>query len=374
MVDFKLLFSKLEGLTDLETAILLCIVAREHCIIDTERDALDDLENELKLAAENIFALSYSVIRCSPYLSTEEFTSAILSQDGTVKNSGSRSASLLSHSTSRDPGSLRFRNVSPSRGRSRAGIDSRSDVLKVTNIVVARDLDQAPEEVQLQALEILQSRQISTRLGTFNIPSTFVFISLLSTDGRMLSSVLNKHLIDHIFISHYHDPRDGFVNLEGDSGWLVDERNAMRSGDRNAYSSPGNFSRFHLIQNEDVRALRQLVDAVTMSPDMNRYLHNIVVFLRLSREVASGISASATRHFQLLSRCLAPLQQMDFVCPSLVAAAARKVYRHRIVVSKPEDDRSILYGSSLKAVEVLLANATVENTIERVLLQVEAPL
>lgn len=72
--------------------------------------------------------------------------------------------------------------------------------------------------------------------------------------------------------------------------------------------------------------------------------------------------------------CLAPLQQMDYVCPSLVATAARKVYRHRILLSKPEDDRSILYGSNLKAVGLLLADATAENTIERVLSQVEAPL
>lgn len=49
MVEYHALFDKLEGLTDLEAAVLLCIVAREHCIVDTERDAIEDLENELKL-------------------------------------------------------------------------------------------------------------------------------------------------------------------------------------------------------------------------------------------------------------------------------------------------------------------------------------
>lgn len=46
------LSDKLEALTDLETAVLLCIVAREHCIIDTERNAIEDLEDELILVCD----------------------------------------------------------------------------------------------------------------------------------------------------------------------------------------------------------------------------------------------------------------------------------------------------------------------------------
>lgn len=43
------LHEKLEELTDLEIAILLSLVAKQHCIIDTEEDAIDDLEKELRL-------------------------------------------------------------------------------------------------------------------------------------------------------------------------------------------------------------------------------------------------------------------------------------------------------------------------------------
>lgn len=47
-MEYDKVFDKLEELTDLETAVLLCIVADEHCIIDTERTVIDDLESELK--------------------------------------------------------------------------------------------------------------------------------------------------------------------------------------------------------------------------------------------------------------------------------------------------------------------------------------
>lgn len=43
------LLDKVQELSDLELAVLLCLVAQEHCIIDTEPDSLDDLVLELQL-------------------------------------------------------------------------------------------------------------------------------------------------------------------------------------------------------------------------------------------------------------------------------------------------------------------------------------
>ena len=43
------LIDKIHDLSDLELATLICLVAHEHCIIDTEPDFLDDLVLELEL-------------------------------------------------------------------------------------------------------------------------------------------------------------------------------------------------------------------------------------------------------------------------------------------------------------------------------------
>ena len=48
-MDFANFIERITELTDLELAVLLCLVAREHCIVETDRDAFDDLENELRL-------------------------------------------------------------------------------------------------------------------------------------------------------------------------------------------------------------------------------------------------------------------------------------------------------------------------------------
>jgi hypothetical protein len=42
------LLRKVHELSDLELAALLCLVAQEHCIIDTEPDAIDELAEELE--------------------------------------------------------------------------------------------------------------------------------------------------------------------------------------------------------------------------------------------------------------------------------------------------------------------------------------
>lgn len=45
----EILLDKVHDLSDLELAALICLVAQEHCIIDTEPSGLDDLVQELEL-------------------------------------------------------------------------------------------------------------------------------------------------------------------------------------------------------------------------------------------------------------------------------------------------------------------------------------
>lgn len=67
----------------------------------------------------------------------------------------------------------------------------------------------------------------------------------------MTAALLNSSAqIDQIFISHYHDPKSGFTNLEDDSWWLADDQSSVSSTNRNVYLTPGSFPDSRLIQNE----------------------------------------------------------------------------------------------------------------------------
>jgi len=101
---------------------------------------------------------------------------------------------------------------------------------------------------------------------------------------------------------------------------------------------------------------------------------NIISFLRMHRALSRGASPTATKHFDRLVRCLAPLHKVDYVTPALVALAARKIYLHRVEVVEPAHERSVQWGSKIEAVEALLEGVGPEDVIEDVLGMVAPPL
>lgn len=60
--------------------------------------------------------------------------------------------------------------------------------------------------------------------------------------------------------------------------------------------------------------------------------------------------------------------------PSLIALAAKKVYRHRIRIASPEKERSMQYGSDIEAIREMLEDLTPEVVIDAVLETVECPV
>ncbi|EEP80189.1 predicted protein [Uncinocarpus reesii 1704] len=186
MVDYNELFDKLEDLSDLEVAILLCLVAQEHGIIDTDSQTIDDLSRELSLIAGGTFGLSNVVLDCSPHISLEEFSNAILTPD----QNGGRRSRFSQSSTDADsyPEPISYGDITSRENAKSRLRQTHLDDRKVVNIIIAKNFDQTPEEVQIQALEN-----------------------------------------DHIFLSHFHDRADGFTNLEDESGWISDDANSFTS-------------------------------------------------------------------------------------------------------------------------------------------------
>ena len=131
--------------------------------------------------------------------------------------------------------------------------------------------------------------------------------------------------------------------------------------------------------------MSKLSEHATFAVEVKQYQLNMISFLRLHRAVASGITAAATKHFDKLakfvaiksnileqshltdSRCLAPLHGLSYTTPSLIALAARRIYRHRINVVTPENERSMQWGSDIRAVEAVLQGIEPDDIIEDVI-------
>ncbi|KAF4494718.1 hypothetical protein FAGAP_9129 [Fusarium agapanthi] len=361
------LLDKVHALSDLELALLLCLISREHCLVSTPSDAIDDLIQELQLVATKTFGLTWVVIDCTPSTTLEDFASALLLGNAASPSSHSPTAS-------RHPDS--YFTSRPSMSHPRTPLSpltpSGAFASRIANVVFAKNLDRAPQAVQIQALELLRTRRIFTRTSVQTAPKQFVFIPVLEAASGGEARV-TAHLNDFLNIAYWHNPEDGFVNLEeadgGNDADTASTGSVVKRGPGEETSSDP-----PLIVESDISYLSTLSKEAQVDVEIIRYQMNIISFLRMHRAVAGGISPTATKHFGQLMRCLAALHRLDFVTPALVGLAARKVYLHRVQLTPPEKERSMQWGSRLEAVEALLEDIGPEDVIEDVLSMVTAPV
>ncbi|KAJ5315670.1 hypothetical protein N7476_005977 [Penicillium atrosanguineum] len=321
-------------LSDLEVALFLCLVAREHCLIETTGDGIHDLAKELALVCSHTFDLSYSILDCSETTSIGDIQHEILTAD--ARKSQERPSYFRLKTASSSNLSL---GMTP-RDRSKSPIPSLLPTdINVVNIVIAKDFNLVDDDVQVQVLQLMRSKNLVTEMGFLNAPEDFLFIPLVN---------------EHLLISHFHNPSDGYVYLE-ENDWLSD---GQLSASSVIHTPKTHEKKRAKIDHLAIDKIREASGSVTTSA-----------------EVAScwGVSAKAKNDFARFAEYLAPLHGIDYLTPSIVALAARKVFRHRIVVANPEDDRSLQYGSGLGAISSVLVDVTPDSILDGVL-ALEPPL
>lgn len=325
------------------------------------------------------------MIDCDPDTTLSSFTSALLVPK---PQSPTRAPS---------PFSTRTESYFVSRPKSQSYHPSKplfpGPLVYIPNVVFAKNFDQAPHAVQIQALELLRSRRIYTRTSVHAAPKQFLFVPVLGAESGGQARV-TKHLNDFLFVAHWHDPDDGYINLEEADGGLDAETASTGSVVKKAspldtpapsevlFSEKVSICRWYqegepadnLMGEQEISHIAHLSRDVDVDVEVTRYLMNVVSFLRLHRAVAEGVTPTATKHLEQLARCLAPLHDLTFVTPGLVDLAVRKVYLHRISIVTPEKERSMQWGSRLSAVAAVLEDVGPEDVIEDVLEMVTAPL
>lgn len=94
--------------------------------------------------------------------------------------------------------------------------DGGSNGSPIPNVVIVKNLDRAPQQVQIQALDLMRTQRVYTRTAMHRAPKRFLFVAVLSTADIEDTPTprLAKHLNEYMFMSHFHDSQDGFANLE----------------------------------------------------------------------------------------------------------------------------------------------------------------
>lgn len=146
---------------------------------------------------------------------------------------------------SHDPSDLSRISAENSHSRPSTRLTGTQQEGKIVNFVIAKNLDQASQTVQIQALELLRTRRVFTHRSVQVAPKQFVFIPVIQAVKGGYAHV-TQHLNDFLAMAHWHDPEHGFVNLE-DGG--KDEVESNISNTKNAPSK----SKTEPLISEDVR-------------------------------------------------------------------------------------------------------------------------
>ncbi|GAB7357917.1 hypothetical protein MBLNU230_g0084t1 [Neophaeotheca triangularis] len=335
------LFERIQSLGDLELAVLLSLASEQHCIVSGEQQDLPDLQEELRIISTKVLGLHTASVQCTAETTVDKFNESILLDRQSDGHGG-------------EPTDHHFNFAKPDftadfslRQEAYGGIGTGLDERRVADVIIVRDLDLASEIVQAQVVELIRTKRVFTRTAMHSAPKDIVIIAITSSARPRLM----LHLHDQFGFSHYHDPEDGYPRLD----------------DLGEPQKP-------IFSTEDINTLRTLTKTVDFTVEMASYLHDIVVFLRLSRFVKGGVTGTATRQLRIVTAALAPLHGLTYVTPSIVSLAARKVYLHRLVLATAETERSLQWGSDPEAVREMLKGIGPEEVIQDTIGRVETPL
>ncbi|KAK7204374.1 hypothetical protein BZA70DRAFT_311495 [Myxozyma melibiosi] len=343
---------------DLFVGILTSLISKQQAIVTVDRDVyLNFTEQMILLVGSNIFGFTTKTVVCTPDMTTDEFAEAILLKNEHVPGGFSALPAQLGPTPV---------NEKTDQEWSWNGIGSRRPVSgppgsaeSLPNLVVIRDLDSSSNYVQAQLLEILRTKNLASSKGVVITPPQFLVVPLLSRNT--MRRHLFPYLLDHFFLSHNYIPGN------------VDEAQ-VEFGKWTPEIELPPIASHRLFLPKEIEYLTATISSIVIGAEIRRYMHDIMVFLRMHRAIRGGISARASRDFELLVRCLCPLHGLNYATPAIVKIAARKTYTHRITVPSPEDERSMAYGSDVEAVTKFLQFWTPDLVLDDVLDSVPIPL
>src|SRR3989442_1404650 len=218
-----------------------------------------------------------------------------------------------------------------------------------TNLLLADEINRAPEKVQSALLEVMQERQVTIGRETHKVPDPFLVMATqnpIETEGvyQLPEAQVDRFMMK--VVVGYPSEMDEFVIVERMTGRLSPVVPVMTT--------------------ERLIALQREVDDVFVDPTLMEYVVRIATATRqpaeygvpdVAKYVTYGASPRASINLVLTSRALAFLRGRRYVTGQDVLDLALDVLRHRIVLS----------------FEALSDEVTADDVVRRVLALIPVP-
>lgn len=216
-----------------------------------------------------------------------------------------------------------------------------------TTILLADEINRAPPKTQAALLEVMEERMVSLGTQTHTLPPLFTVLATQNPIEYEGTYPLPEAQVDRFMckiLLRYPSSAEEIAILEAYHQGRDLHRAAQT--ELTPVTSP-----------DEVLATRQTLIGIQISPEVLRYLSELVRATRSSPQIQVGASPRAAVHLLLISKAMAAMDGRAFVTPDDVKAAAPAVLRHRLILTP----------------EAQVAAETADTVLTRALARVEVP-
>ncbi len=195
------------------------------------------------------------------------------------------------------------------------------------NIILADEINRSPAKVQSALLEAMQEKQVSIGDETYRIDRPFLVMATQNPVDQEGTYPLPEAQMDRFMMKVY----VGYLSRQ-------EELEVMRRMSNMAYEN-----RIEpILSKEDIVAIRQEINNVTISESLEKYIIEIVFATRepavygMNEEasyIQYGASPRASIHLNLAAKAVAYMHGRDYVLPEDIKEIAFDVLNHRIILS-----------------------------------------
>jgi MoxR-like ATPase len=216
-----------------------------------------------------------------------------------------------------------------------------------TTILLADEINRAPPKTQAALLEVMEERIVTLGTQTYALPPLFTVLATQNPIEYEGTYPLPEAQVDRFMckiLLRYPSSEEEIAILDAYHHGRDLHRAAQT--ELTPVTSP-----------DEVLATRRTLTGIQISPEVMRYLSELVRATRSSPQIQVGASPRAAVHLLLISKSMAAMDGREFVTPDDVKTAAPAVLRHRLILTP----------------EAQVAAETADSVLTRALARVEVP-
>ncbi len=213
-----------------------------------------------------------------------------------------------------------------------------------SNIVLADEVNRSPAKVQAALLEAMAEKQVTIGDTTFKLDRPFLVMATQNPVEQEGTYPLPEAQVDRFMMKVFVDYPTKEAELE-----------VMRRMSNMTFTTDVN----RILSKEDIFAIRDAINQVTMSDSLERYIIELVFATRepenynLKEEaqyIEYGVSPRASIALNVASKAVAYMSGRDYVLPEDIKEIAYDVLGHRILLNYEAEADGITTKSVLKTI------------------------